>query len=203
MSALKHRLLLLTLILVFLMSPSVFADTLSGTLEFKPLIENEGFDIYLSMKSQPHPLKIVAANPSIKSDLRRLKAGDFIIAQGSIAGSDSVTLDAIESVGLQKLLGSWHTADWQIYEFRDFNRLLLYRIEKPHPARASRFAGPREYRYVLAPETGSRFSIFLSDNTDVHAGSLELLDGRLTITVFNNETGDIAENISLSPLPVH
>ena len=46
----------------------------------------------------------------------------------------SIDVQAIESVGLQGLLGIWRTQQWQVFEFRDFNRLNLYSSTQSPPS---------------------------------------------------------------------
>jgi hypothetical protein len=112
----------------------------------------------------------------------------------------TVRLDAIESLGLRELLGSWRTDRWEVYEFRDFSRMNLYVPTQSSSGQRIPLSKAREYNYVLAPEQGARYSIFLSDDRSVTVGSIEVKENKINFTVYDSKTGEISENISLSPL---
>jgi hypothetical protein len=173
------------------------ADSLRGFIH----ADAAGTEIYLNLRGNNDLYKITSSQPNVLSDLRALKENDFLIASGAInAQARTVSIDAIESVGLQRLLGLWRTAKWQVFEFRDFNRVNLY---SPSGVTAQQMAleQKREFSYVLAPDCAKRYSILLSDDHTVHAGSLQYSDGLVQITMFDTKTGQISEEISLLPVP--
>jgi hypothetical protein len=159
-------------------------------------------EMLLTIRGRSGALKIVPSSPAINLELIKLKDGDLLVGSGSLLSSvNAFQLDAIESVGLQELLGRWKTTGSEVFEFQDFSRLTLYEL------RSNFFAGSRvslskkrDYSYVLAPERSGNFSIFLSDDQNVHVGTLELASGKVVITVFDQNTGAVAESITLSPL---
>lgn len=189
-----------TLVSVFLvLAPApAFAETVRGFVHTDASTK----DISLLIRTAHEPYRVVASLPSVLAGLRNLKDGDFIIGSGTVKTTEKlVVLDSLESVGLQELLGVWRTAEWQVFEFRDFNRLNLYKAT-PETYRPVGLSKLREYAYVLAPEQGDRYSIFLSDDQSVHVGSLEVSATKVQMTVFDPDTGRVAESISLSPLPL-
>jgi predicted transcriptional regulator of viral defense system len=136
-------------------------------------------------------------NPDVKSDLERLRQGDYLAARGNVDELNHlITVEAIESLGLRELLGAWSSSRLEVYEFQDFTRLNLY---VPNSTRNKvEIAG--KYNYAVAPDHGDRYSIFLSDNRSVLVGTLEFKNQRLQLTVLDPKTGRVSQNISLSPL---
>lgn len=138
-------------------------------------------------------------NSNVRYDLTRLRQGDYLVARGNVDEiSKRVTIEAIESLGLRELIGTWSSTRLEVYEFQDFTRLNLY---VPNQARDSiEIAG--KYNYAVAPDHGDRYSIFLSDNRSVLVGTFEFKNQRLQLTVLDPKTGRVSQNISLSPLTV-
>jgi hypothetical protein len=158
-------------------------------------------DLYLVSKSWPQPLKIVVSTPTLNVDLGNLKDGDFLVARGLASPSEgTVRVDAIESLGLRELLGSWRTDRWEVYEFRDFNRMNLYVPTRANNGQRVPLSMAREFNYVLAPEQGARYSIFLSDDRTVTVGTIEVQENKINFIVYDSKTGEVSQNISLSPL---
>lgn len=162
-------------------------------------------DVWLVSKRSPEPLKVVA-HPSILSDLRKLSSGDFVVGRGTIqVQQKTARLESIETLGLRQLLGSWKSSRWEVYEFRDFNRMTLYipAVRNYSLAIAVPLKKAQEFSYFLAPEQDNRYSIFLmAEDKTITTGSIEVQDGRIQLSVIDSQTGEIRENISLSPLSV-
>jgi hypothetical protein len=173
------------------------AQVVQGTLNKS---STEGLILEVSTDTGQRNLRIFAA-ASITSDLNKLKTGDGLVARGAIdANGRSLNIQSIESVGLRELLGSWHGPQREVFEFADFSRLNLY-APGPVGGESSKESadGPTagHYHYVLAPEAGRGYSIFMSDNTTVHLGSIVVTDAIVHLTVFDSKTGQISESISL------
>lgn len=156
--------------------------------------------LHLVTAQSQTPLRIVSRGSGIHQALKSLRDGDFITARGQhFQKEGAVIIDAIESVGLRELLGIWTTAQWQIFEFRDFNRLNLYMDLQKWPGLLN-INESRAMDYFLAPASGNRYSIFMSDDQSVLVGTLEVTTDRIDLTLFDSRTGRPSENISLSPL---
>lgn len=193
--------MVLLLIFITVSAETAFADVIRGTLSRSA----QGSDIYLTLKDTTETLRISPGSPQLASELARLSNGDTVTGSGWIRldeqGQRFIRLDAIESVGLQEVLGVWKSDRWEVFEFQNFSRLNLY-VPTQNDSRPMTLAKTREFTYILAPERGSTYSIFLSDNTSIHVGSLEVSSRQLNLIVFDSQTGHPSENISLSPLPV-
>ena len=159
--------------------------------------------VAVALKTSPDAYKVSSSRPDILKSLATLHDGDYVITTGDLdAATHTLDVEAIESVGLQALLGIWRTQAWQVFEFRDFNRLNLYSSTQSPPSSLG-LEKLREFSYVLAPDSKNGFSILLSDDKAVHVGSLVLTDSSVHIQLFDSNTGAVAQDISLSPLPLN
>ena len=162
----------------------------------------------------PKPLSI-STSLAIRTSLLDLKSGDFVVVSGELADKnldgiyDEVVVDAIESVGLNQLIGSWRSSKWDVVRFEDFNSLSLYRPKFSGPqtvgTRAD-LAKLKDLSYTLAPERGSSYSIFLAEKNSlsipapVYVGHLEVRADSLKLEIFDPKTGSSSEVLSLSPV---
>ena len=171
---------------------SAHADALRGFIQKKDgarslLVQNEDGTQTL--------LKMAAANPSVQANIDMLKNGDYLVARGT-SNADSVQVDSIESLGLQALVGLWATQKYEVYEFQDFTRLNLYVPNDNH----SDVVKAGEFQYSVAPDQGTRYSIFLSNTDSITVGSLEFRKHHLVLNVIDPKTGQVSADIVLSPL---
>ena len=156
----------------------------------------------IALKSSATPFKVKPSSSSLEN-LSSLHDGDYVIMTGNVdQANHTIEIEAIESVGLQALLGIWRTQQWQVFEFRDFNRLNLYgsTMTPPSPVGLEKL---REFSYILAPNSDNKFTIILTDDKDVHAGVIELAEKSVHLQLFDSKTGQVAQDISLSPLPLN
>lgn len=140
-------------------------------------------------------VKVVGSSPSVQNDINMLKSGDYLVARGSLT-KFTATVDSIESLGLQALVGVWATPKAEVYEFQDFTRLNLY---IPNEAR-SRIVKAGEFQYSIAPDQGTRYQFFLSRSGAVTVGSLQFRKSHLVLNVIDPSTGQSSADIVLSPL---
>jgi hypothetical protein len=197
----KFILLISAVILSMAWWSTAYAGTVRGILHVSPVTGETS----ISLSGLPRPLRLVPVNPAVNLELMKLHEGDFLVGTANYhPPSSSLVLDAIESVGLQNLLGRWMTDNQQVFEFQDFFRLNLYDLRTDFFDVGSKkvsLSNKREYKYLLSPERDSgRFSIFLSDEKDIMIGSLQFTTGRVLISVFDPKTGAVANTISLAPL---
>ena len=165
----------------------------SSQSSLRGFIQRNG-DIYVQTDDQ-RMVKVTGANTQVQADLYNLKSGDYLVARGTVTGS-TASIDSIESLGLQALVGSWTTENLEVYEFRDFTRLNLYLPDQT----SDEIVKAGEFNYSLAPDSGSRYQLFLSSSQTVTVGSLEFRKNHLVLTVIDPATGISSPDIVLSPL---
>ena len=135
-------------------------------------IINEGGISDLRLKTETLEVYKVSGSQTLIARLRKLKTGDFIVATGTVSSDKIVTLDSIQTVGLQELLGLWRSSRWEVFEFQDFSRLNLYLTHSDGQSDLS-FSRTHELSYAITLENSADYSIFISDNLKkVMAGSL-------------------------------
>lgn len=191
------KMLAFVLICTFL-SASVHADALRGYIEKRAGARY----LQLLQDSSKPSLAINTVTPEVQKSLAKLKEGDFIVARGSFsADGQSVTVDSIESLGLQALVGAWATPRLEVYEFRDFSQLTLYVPTKDQSdASHTKVVKAGDFNYAVTPDQGSGYSIFVSDNRSVTIGVIEFKKSRLKLTVIDPQTGQVSSELTLSPL---
>ena len=184
---------------------SLESTIVRGTVEIK-----KGRAAVLKTKTEkgtPQILTLTPASATAQQDLQLLESGDFLVARGHIQRHPSgfqtptLTVITVESLGLKRLLGSWTTASWEVYEFHDFQRLSLYApVLDTEDDYVMQLQKTKEFKYVLAPEGGRTYSIFLSNDGEtpsVQVGSLELKSRRMILTFFDPLTGALSQPLSL------
>jgi hypothetical protein len=157
----------------------------------------------------------VSASIAIRTSLLDLKTDDFVVVSGSMVDADhdglseEIRVDAIESVGLKSLLGTWRSNKWEVVRFEDFTRMSLYRPKfrrtpslplsmEFHLGPLSRnpvaslkrlgFSKLKDLNYTLAPERGSSYSIFLVEKRQ-GIGPAPVFVGRLKIETNDGKPG--------------
>jgi hypothetical protein len=182
-----------TALFLALAAGSAHADALRGFVQKKAgvrilVVQNDD-----GSQSQ---LQISTSTTQVQADINKLKSGDFLVARGSVANL-TVQIDAIESLGLQALVGSWGTTTTDIYEFQDFTHLNLYASNADH----SQIVKTNEFQYSVAPDQGSRYSIFMSNTGgSVTVGSIEFKKRHLVLNTIDPTNGKVSADIVLSPL---
>ncbi len=182
--------------------PMAQADTITGNM----LHTGSAETLRIRVARDGQVLSIQANNDILKC-LRRLRPADLVTVQGTVNALRQVlTIDSIDRLGLQELLGAWNSERWEIFEFKTFSQLELYipsvadtNNGKGKPRRDRHpFAGhTRSLRYAITPDPDEMFSIFMTDNDDVRMGFLKVMPNKLVITVLDPKNGKVAETISL------
>jgi hypothetical protein len=209
-------------------SPDALAETLTGTVindnvnAMKLVVSTVG-SLYAGQTLT------LDCRADLMVFLKRLHTGDSITARGNYSnglanGNSSVgalvgvslssdlnsdaialisekhfTIDSIDQVGLTQLLGTWRSSRWEIFEFQDFSQLNLYMPEMQNQGNIS-LAKTHSLKYIVTPDAENRFAIFMNDDRDVRMGFIELGPNQVTLTINDFYTGQVSENISLSPL---
>jgi len=143
------------------------------------------------MNEQKQLLELSATNETVAADLDALETGDYLAGNGEY-GPTRVTIDAIEFIGLRRLLGLWIDRDNQLmFNFRDFSRAGVRTFSNP---------GEKQLQYALVPDQANRWTIFLGDTQSVAVGILTHFQSVVRIDMINSDTGQIERTIRLQPL---
>jgi hypothetical protein len=196
-----------------------FAGSIAAADSVRGFIKIEAAQVYLLPVSNEILAERLSITTSlqIRSALLDLKTGDYVVVTGTLSNAtasgikDQISVDAIESVGLSDLLGTWRNANGQVIRFESFNSAALYR-QNIHfgSAEPTDFAKYKDLSYSLAPEHGSAYSIFLAEKHSpagstklrgtVYVGRIRLQGDALTIEFFDPNTGGSTQVLTLSPV---
>ncbi len=200
----------LTLFAIILFSAVSGAVLIQG-----PILKNTEGEIFcrLDNKSSEKPILVDASDRTIKKDLSKLEAGDWLIGYGNILPTPrKVVLNSISFVGLKRILGTWRDAQWDLFDFEDFSRLFLCPSTPFHAfpeiidfGFGSKAGRPNEdcelqkLTYRIVPDSGSSWSIFIADQERVGVGSLYIGQQGLRLILYS-ESGEPVQDLFLSPL---
>jgi hypothetical protein len=201
------------LAVVFLLAlASALVATSAHAASIRGLVTVRNSKFYLRPITTTMPRSLTAELPvttsiAIRLALLNLKTDDFVVVSGSLNDTDhdgrpdEVQVDAIESVGLKSLLGTWRSDKWEVVRFEDFTRMSLYRPKfKTEPAnplsidlrlgnlplnpvvslKKLGFAKLKDLNYTLAPEQSAAYSIFLVEKKP-GVGPAPVFVGRLQL----------------------
>lgn len=177
-----------------LISAVVHATSLSGVLTKK----DGQFFLTPSQSEQAYSLVNTAAEAS--DALLKLETGDYITGSGVIDEvQHKIELQALDYVGLKKLLGRWYSGD-SVMNFTTFSNLSVYPFMKNllQPAIIGPVPLKTEFRYSTAPYYGGRWAVFLSDNGgNTIFATLEITGDSAVIRTVNTQTGTTIRTLRL------
>jgi hypothetical protein len=179
--------LLFGLLMGILMSPTLsLADIVSGTIHYRNrqvMINLEGRFFYVRFD-----------NLDIAKDVQRLQPGDYLSGEGRLIESRrTLMLEAINYVGLKKLIGAWQDSDSNIVYFHDY-RNVEFRSQNKSTVRA---------KYTLLPYLDNEWLLFLKTPKGLLSGSLFFFkeDGSIArVDVYDSMTGELVTRTLLSAL---
>ena len=186
--------LFLALTTTLLMSWAASAISLQGVIDKGP----QG--TFMEITGQKYKIKIAKDQESIsqltQQTLNKLESGDFISAQGKVESS-TVIIQQIDFVGLNKILGSWSAENQDIFNFETYFDLKLH-------TQQVKSLGPRNstiaLKYSMAPSQGKKWSLFMVGNKKIILGELKFVRQKIKITLLNQQTGETAQQITLTPI---
>lgn len=164
-------------------------------------ILKSGSELFLLPLHHSQALPLRAQLDADQSTLRRLETGDYIQGQGKIS-DQGVEIEALYFIGLKKLLGVWRSQDWELFEFRSFEDLLLYwptsRTTNHHSPRTPHRI--KNYSYRLAPSPHPHWSMLLVDKDSVDVARVLFLDNQLYVELMDRKNGSTVHTFHLSPI---
>lgn len=169
------------------------AESIQGVIAIR------GDQAYIRLRQMREPLPLHGKTQDLVVNLKKMRDGDFVVGRGEIlTDRNIVSLHSIDTVGLRQILGTWRASNQNVFEFRDFNHVILYdRISESATLRP----GPvRQMSYTLAPSTGENWSIFMADNKGIHIGELRFGPRLMRMTLYDSDTGRVSHQLDLAPI---
>lgn len=136
-------------------------------------------------------LELIPRTEVVRTDLLSLAEGDFITGHGDLSPTRAV-LDAIEFIGLKRLLGMWIDRDNKlVVNFLDFSSAAVRTFTETEE---------KQLNYALVPDLRNRWTIFIGDDKNVAVGNLTAHPNMVHIELINSDTGQVEKNIRLQPV---
>ncbi len=171
-----------------ILGQNAFAGSYSGTI-----VRNSQGLFLLSQSIGALIVPIDQQSTHAAQDLARLQSGDWCAGSGTFDGK-SLTIDSIDVVGLQSLLGKWETSLGGVFEFSDFSNLRFF-SSRQEPSTAF----IKSFKYTLSPNPNGEWSIFFGNTTAVQIGILQNTASGWTMSLLNSANGSVSQIIELTP----
>lgn len=131
------------------------------------------------------------ATEEARQNLDRLQSQDYYQGQGEFFGA-TLLVQTVDFVGLYSLLGPWRSKqDRALVTFENYNTLSIFNPRTLGYDRVAMFA------YSVAPDSGSRWKIFVSGAQSVSIASLKIEEDRLVLQFINLDTGAFEKPVEL------
>jgi hypothetical protein len=195
-----HGPIMTTLLLTLsLFCAEVQAEKIEGIIFFS---ENSKIQIQLTGETESYHL--LFSTVTIGEYLLQLQPRDFLSAKGKISRRrKTVKVEEIFFVGLHRLLGLWQASNQHIYEFKDYQTLLLHSSNSAF--QKSLFDEPERIEYSLLPQKDDKWTLFLNDGQEVSMGDLvfykdSVLPDTVRLDIYDPITGKLQFREYLSPI---
>lgn len=135
------------------------------------------------------------ADEVIAAQLNRLDSGDFLSLQVTKESESFLTVNWIESVGLQKFLGLWTTRGISLH-VTSFDSATLHatKFNKLIPSGLK-----KNYTYSIVPgNENNEWVMFFSDQSDSYFVTAEINAKTIKISFFDNENGEKIESFEMN-----
>ncbi|MEK6627142.1 MAG: hypothetical protein AABY53_00815 [Bdellovibrionota bacterium] len=184
------RLLILLISIHFsLISSSGYASTFSGIISKKKsqivLIDDNNDEAYI----------LVSNALVISNNLSKLSSGDYVSLDAAVSAKKySLTVKAINYIGLKSLLGTWVGDDSYCYNFISFTEFVVSNLVGEKIC-----ASPTTSALTYTINPGSKtWTMLISNEVTSYVGDLKLKSPvSAQIELFNSETGVALKALNL------
>lgn len=180
-----------------------------GAQVFSGFLIREGCDFSFTPKNSAITYQVEALNYDVLDSLTRLDNGDFISGSGRFdTAQKKLSIQSIDYVGLQKLLGSWISTDGTIV-FKDFSTMRFLPRIRGLNMDAHWKQYQKEFRYSISPKDRNEWALFMSDNMNTSFATVEftgkfsgeftkkLAEQKIIMKIFESESGNIVRTLTL------
>jgi hypothetical protein len=175
--------ILVLLSLVFLPELALSQSSVQGVIQ-----KDSHGNIFIFSYHHHHQFKLLAENSGVTEQLKKLESQDVLQGTAVIGAGSEMILHSVDFVGLRKLLGNWKS-DSVMVRFSSFVDVSLYSQEKRG-----------NFKYVLAPSTGSQWTMFLTDENRVAMGTLVMLSSEKAMVTIRDANGQVAKTFPLTKI---
>lgn len=168
--------------------PNAFAGSYSGTI-----VKNERGLFLISQTVGSLLIPIAQQSVYNSQELARLHSGDWCAGSGTFDGL-SLTIESVDVVGLQDLLGKWDTSLGGVVEFSDFTNMHSFATPQNADSRLG-----TSFKYTISPNPNGDWSIFFGNTSTAQIGILQNKLNGWTLSLLNSADGSVSQIIELTP----
>lgn len=164
----------------------------SGALNFTgQLLHVKGsYQIQFNQPGTEKQILPVQANTAqVDSILHELNSLDWVTGSGKITPGNTLVLETIDFVALQRLLGVWESHSVRI-NFLDFRNVTIDFWNSP-------LYRKNTYTYALSPGAGKSWRMFFTDEDSVTLGVLRVEQLFAELEIFDPQTGETSHRYQL------
>jgi hypothetical protein len=168
-----------------------------GSQAFNGYLTKKGDEVFFTPKSSELLYKVIATTFDVQESLARLDNGDFVSGNGTLDTTNKkISVQSIDYVGLQKLLGPWVGTDGTIV-FKDYTtmRFIPRFRDLTLDTRLARYQ--REFRYSVSPKDSNEWALFMSDSMNTTFATVEFTKNKIILKIFESESGNIVRTLKL------
>jgi hypothetical protein len=187
----KLKTALLSFLVIFLCAHTIQA---ASSATFAGFVEKTASGVFIrSTDASQSRISIIGVPFELRELFSKLSSGDFVTGSGTLqGGSQSMFIESIETVGLQKIIGRWTNKE-NILVFKSFSELQVSTNPADKDAGASQqnnFGTEKSnLRYSLAPGQTDDWTIFMSNQDATVLGSLSVDANVAVLKIYNPDTG--------------
>jgi hypothetical protein len=185
----------LTLLTIILSSSLAFGEAFEGQVS---IVNGQAM---LIADGATDSWKIQGTSDQVISQLNTLQDGDYLSATGELnEAHQTAFVETVDFVGLKRILGRWVSKDGYSINFIDFRTAV---VEQKQDLPWDPAGKKVDLVYAMLPLKEQNWSLFMSNRKTVRIGTLSIEEKAkvkaLSIQLVDQRTGQITEDISLSP----
>jgi hypothetical protein len=160
-------------------------------LNFNGYIVIENGKHLLVDRETARTFNVEPSSAEVRKSLNLLTTFDGLRGQVASKEGDTLQLDTIDFVSLGRLLGEWTDGSARV-SFEDYSRV---KFEMD--------GNDRMFLYALSPGANNGWRIYLTDQTSVVLGSLNVEGNAAVLEFYDPQTGQTAQRLQLSKVVRH
>jgi hypothetical protein len=170
----------------------------SQATKYEGLISKNGPRFFLFLSTTEKKVRLSFVNPEIENQISKLKVNDFISLEGCLhPETNTISVDSVNYVGLNDLLGNWKGNDTYCYQFKTYLTMTVYNKNENGQCDFSVGHLARDFSSIINPSTPA-WSVLLSDNDDTYLMDLNLHSQKSAeLSLYDSRSGDIITHIQL------
>ena len=175
---------------IYLFAASLIFALSAQALSINGYVIVSGSEHLLIDRETSRTFKIRPSNPDVQKSLSQLATFDCLRGQVSTISSDTLILEVIDFVSLRRLIGDWQADSTTNVRFVNYSRVTF-----------DMDGNAREFTYALSPGQYNGWRIYLTDQSSVVLGTVNVDGANAVLEFYDPRTGQTAQHLQLSKVP--